>query len=113
MRRPLPTPDIASGRLRATDRVDDLGELHARKPRQDVPPEQLRVVDRIGIGPVPLGKRSLTGRDGGTAPATDLWRLCGVGVDANLAADVARVRDSPTAVGTGPQRKSGRLDRKS
>jgi hypothetical protein len=61
MRRPLPTPDVRRGRLRASRRLDDLGELHRRKRGQDLPPEQLRVVDRARISLVPLRQRPFAG----------------------------------------------------
>ena len=102
-------PEVRGVRLGTACRLSDLGELHAREPRKDLPPELLWVVDGAGIGLVPLRQRPLTGRDGGTAPATDLGRLSGVSGDAGIAADVARVRDTSSAVGTSPQRKSGRL----
>jgi len=108
MRSPLPSPDVGRVRLRAPGRLGDLGELHGGEPRQDVPPEQIRVVGRPGVGLVPLRERPFASRDGSTAPATDLGRLRGVGGYAGVAADVARVRDCPATVGTGPQCKSGR-----
>jgi hypothetical protein len=66
MRRPLPTPDVGRARLRAAGRLRDLGQLHESEPRQNLPPEQLRVVDRPGIGLVPVRQRPLTGRDRAT-----------------------------------------------
>ena len=95
--------------LRTPGRRDDLGELHSAEPRQDLPPEQLRVVDRVRIGLVPLRQRPLAGRDGCATPATDLGRLRWVSTDAGFAADTARIRDRSSTVGTCPQRKSDRL----
>src|ERR1019366_3209869 len=79
--------------------------------RQNVPPEQVRVVEGAGIDLVPRRKRPLAGCDGRATPSPDLGRLRWVGGDAPFAADVARVGDSSSAVGTGPQRQSDRLNR--
>ncbi len=106
MRRPLPTPDVRRVRLRAAGRLGDFGELHRRKPRQDLPPEQLRVVDRTGICLVPLSEGPLASSDRCATPSSDLRCLRRVGGDACLAADVARVRDGSSAVGTGPEWES-------
>ena len=54
----------------------------------DLLPEQLRVVDRVRVGLVPLRECPFASRDGGTTTATDLGRLRGVGGDARLAASV-------------------------
>jgi hypothetical protein len=44
------------------------------EPRPYLPPDQFRVIDRVGVGPVPFGERPLAGSDGGTTPAVDLER---------------------------------------
>ena len=49
--------------------------------RQDLPAEQLRVVDRTWIGFVPLSERPLASSDGCSTPAPDLGGLRGVGID--------------------------------
>jgi hypothetical protein len=59
MRRPLPARKVVSVHFRARGRLGDLGELHAPQPRQDLPSEQFRAVDRFGIGPVPLIERPM------------------------------------------------------
>jgi hypothetical protein len=106
MRCPLPAPDVRRVRLGAACRLGDLRGFHRSEPGQDFPPEQLWVVDRVGIGLIPLRQRPLASRDGSTAPTTDLGRLTRVSRDARLAADVAKVRDGSSAVGTTPQCKS-------
>jgi hypothetical protein len=107
--RPLTPSNVGSVRLRESGRLDDLGELHHPEPRQDIPLEQLRVVNRAGIGLVPLRQRPPAGRDGGSSRAPDLGSLRWVRCNAGIAADVERVRDSSSAGGTGPQRKGGQL----
>ena len=62
VRRPLPTSDVRSGRLGASDRRHDLGERHNPEPRQNLPPEQLRVVDSAGVGLIPFRQRPLASR---------------------------------------------------
>jgi hypothetical protein len=111
VRRPFPAPVVGRGRLTTPSRLHDLGKRHGPEPRQDVPPEQLRVVDRVRIGLVPLRQRPFAGRDSGATSATDLGCLRGVGGDADIAADVARVRDGSSTVGTGPQRERPRTGR--
>ena len=59
VRRPLPTPDVRRVRLGAAGRLCNLGELHGREPRQDLPPEQLQVVGGLRVRLFPFCERSI------------------------------------------------------
>jgi hypothetical protein len=79
LQRLMPTNSPSALHAETCGRLHDLGKRRGPEPRQDLPPEQLRVVGRTRIGLVPLRERPLAGRDGGTTPVPDLGALARVG----------------------------------
>lgn len=65
MRRGLSRSNLGCERLAHACGLDDLRELHARKPRQDFSAAQVRVVGGTRVGQLPFGERPLPSCDGG------------------------------------------------